>query len=124
MKTSFVLLLLAAVCSGAIAATPSTSTTQEIAQLLDRLGSSGCQFNRNGSWYSAMQAKDHLNGKYKYLLDKGKISTAESFIQLAGTESSMSGKPYRVKCKDAPEQESAIWLNTELAKIRKGKPAS
>ncbi|MFT3736247.1 MAG: DUF5329 domain-containing protein [Rhodocyclaceae bacterium] len=110
-------------CSGALAAGPSAVTTQEIAQLLDRLGSSGCQFNRNGSWYSSAQAKDHLNSKYRYLLDKGKLTDSESFIKLAGSESSSSGKPYHVKCKDAPELESAAWLGAELVKIRKAKPA-
>ncbi|HRE18203.1 MAG TPA: DUF5329 domain-containing protein [Rhodocyclaceae bacterium] len=119
--TARALLLLAAfACSSAgAAATPNAITTQEVAQLLERLGNSGCEFKRNGTWHGAAQARDHLNGKYKYLLDKGRISTAESFIELAGTGSSTSGTPYHVKCQGVPEQESAVWLGAELAKMRK-----
>ncbi|WP_345533656.1 DUF5329 domain-containing protein [Viridibacterium curvum] len=126
MKPALTLMLSCAAalsCSGALAATPSAVTTQEVTQLLDHLGSSGCQFNRNGSWYSSAQAKDHLISKYRYLLDKGKLTDSESFIKLAGSESSASGKPYHVQCKDSPELERAAWLSAELAKIRKAKPA-
>jgi hypothetical protein len=34
----------------------------EVDALLGKLESSGCQFNRNGSWHSAAEAKAHLLG--------------------------------------------------------------
>ncbi len=92
---------------------------QEISHLFAYLKSSGCQFNRNGSWYGPQEAADHLNDKYQYLLNKNRISTAEDFIAGAASQSSMSGQPYLVKCGDAAPVESAIWFRVELEKYRK-----
>ena len=95
----------------------SPNTKQEISHLFTHLKSSGCEFNRNGSWYNADKAVDHLNQKYEYLLNKGLIVTTEDFIQKAAAESSMSHKPYLVKCGEK-EAKSAIWFKEELAKFR------
>jgi hypothetical protein len=97
---------------------PDESTRTEIAHLLKHLESSGCQFQRNGSWYAPARAASHLNQKFEYLLRKGLVTNAESFIERAATESSMSGKPYSVKCGDAPAVASAAWLTAELSKFR------
>ncbi len=78
-------------------AAPDETTRAEIAHLLKHLESSGCQFQRNGSWYAPARAVSHLNQKYEYLLKRGLVTNAESFIERAATESSMSGKPYSVK---------------------------
>ena len=91
---------------------------QEIAHLLQYLESSGCQFNRNGTWYDAVAAKEHINKKYQYLLDKHQLTSAESFIEKAATESSMSGKAYLVKCGSGEASESAAWFRAELQKYR------
>jgi hypothetical protein len=97
---------------------PDETTRAEIAHLLKFLESSGCQFQRNGSWYASARAASHLNQKYEYLLKKGLVTNAESFIERAATESSMSGKPYSVKCGAAAAVASASWLHTELANFR------
>jgi len=95
---------------------------QEISHLMDYLKNSGCQFNRNGTWYRPGEAADHLNQKYQYLLKKGLVASSEEFIARAGSQSSMSGKPYQVKCgADAPVH-SGPWLQAELAKFRSQKP--
>lgn len=108
--------------SGVCAAANLSSTAQgEIAHLIAYLGKSGCQFNRNGSWYSAKEAVDHLHRKYRYLLEKSLISSTEDFIDKAARESSMSGKPYLVKCDNGAAQESAAWFKRELAAFRKQK---
>ncbi len=39
----------------------------DVDALLTRLQSSGCEFNRNGSWYSGAEAKAHLLKKLDYL---------------------------------------------------------
>jgi len=96
------------------------SAKQEISHLFTHLKSSGCEFNRNGSWYNADKAVDHLNQKYEYLLGKGLISTTEDFIQKAAAESSMSHKPYLVKCGEK-ESTSLIWFKDELATYRASK---
>jgi hypothetical protein len=111
-----VLLLLAA--AAAHAAELSSAAQKEIDALLDRLGTSKCQFYRNGSWHSGSEARDHLQMKLEYLVDKGLITDSEEFIEGAGTKSSMSGQPYKVRCPNQEEQPSAVWLGSELRKIR------
>ena len=44
------------------------SMKQEAEHLFAYLENSGCQFNRNGSWYSASEAAAHIRKKYEYLL--------------------------------------------------------
>jgi hypothetical protein len=94
------------------------ATRDEVAHLLSHLGQSGCEFFRNGSWYDAKQAQEHLQTKYDYLLRKNLVETAEDFIKRAGTESSMSGKPYQVRCPGEAPTASAIWLTQELKHYR------
>ena len=95
-------------------AEPDATTRAEIAHLLEYLQASGCQFQRNGSWYPSARAASHLNQKYEYLLKKGLVTNAESFIERAASESSASGKPYSVKCGNAAALPSAVWLRDEL----------
>jgi hypothetical protein len=100
----------------------SSKADAEIDALLKRLRTSGCTFQRNGSWYEAPKAADHLQDKRAYFAKKGKLATAEDFIRLAATESSLSGKAYQVKCPDQAQQPSAHWLRAELGKLRQTKP--
>lgn len=111
------LVLTASSCS--IAGELSSEANKEIAALFSVLESSGCRFQRNGSWHDAKQAAEHLRMKYDYLLDKNLLSTAESFIERAASKSSMSGKPYLVKCGNAAPIESKSWFMAELARLRK-----
>lgn len=90
----------------------------EIDALLNRLGASGCEFNRNGSWYSSPDAKAHLTKKFNYLLEKKKLDGTEQFIKLAASSSSMSGKDYLVRCAGAQPVASQSWLLAELRTIR------
>lgn len=84
---------------------------------MDALSASGCQFQRNGDWYGAKEARAHLQRKYDYLLKKDKVDTAEQFIQRAASQSSMSGRAYRVKCA-GNEQDAADWFGGQLRKLR------
>ncbi len=111
-----VLLMLAAAL--AHAAELSSSAKAEIDVLLNRLGTSNCQFYRNGSWHGGSEARDHLQMKLEYLVEKGLITDSEEFIEEAGTKSSISGQPYKVRCPNQTEQPSAVWLGSELRKIR------
>jgi hypothetical protein len=105
-----------AVTSLALSATPQVDA--EIDQLLEVLKTSGCKFWRNGTWHDAPRAAQHLATKRDYYRRKDRIHSAEDFIRLAGSESSMSGKAYRVACPDKPEVDSKVWLETELRGIR------
>lgn len=100
------------------AAQPTPAAKQEVAHLLDFVTRSGCQFNRNGSWHEPAQAAEHLSQKYEYLLKRGLVVSAEDFIARAASESSMTGKPYLVRCSSGAPLHSAAWLQTELARYR------
>ena len=54
----------------------------------------------------------------EYLLKKNLVDTSELFIQRAASKSSVSGKPYRVKC-GALELDSAVWFDMQLQRLRK-----
>ncbi len=85
---------------------------------MSRLEASACEFNRNGSWHTTADAKSHLMRKLKYLEDRGAVQSTEQFIELAASGSSMTGKPYLVKCgKEAPVS-SATWLRGQLQLMR------
>ncbi len=111
-------LVLALAEAGAQAAPLPAPARAEVDALLTRLQSSGCQFNRNGSWYNGADAKTHLLRKLEYLEKKDLVKNAEQFIDLGATSSSSSGKPYMVKCGSAAPVESKAWLGAELKAIR------
>ena len=107
--------------SVSFAGEPTPATKREIAHLFSYLQESGCQFDRNGTWYDSSEAVSHLNKKYRYLTREGLILSSEDFIKGAATESSISGRTYRVRCGSDPAVNSAVWFRAELEKYRKGK---
>lgn len=104
-------------------AAPSAQAEREIEQLIQALGRSGCRFERNGSWHDAAQAQQHLRKKLAYLRKRGLADTAELFIERAASESSLSGKPYHVRCGDAAAVPSAAWLRARLVQLRSARPS-
>ena len=95
-----------------------TPPAKEIGQLIAALGDSGCQFQRNGSWHDARAAQTHLQRKYDWLLERKPQLSAEEFIELGASRSSMSGRPYQVRCPGKPQQPSAQWLRARLLELR------
>lgn len=95
---------------------------REIAHLFVHLRASRCEFNRNGTWYSAERAVAHLRRKYEYLRNKHGIASAEDFIEGAATRSSVTGRPYRVRCGDGVEQPSSRSFAQALADFRATAP--
>ncbi|NIA55520.1 DUF5329 domain-containing protein [Massilia sp. TW-1] len=113
------LALLAALAAGPSAfAAEDARTRDEVAHLLDYLGHSGCQFNRNGTWYDAQKARAHLEEKYTYLQKRDLVPDTQAFITRAATGSSMSGKAYEVRCGTVQPVPSARWLSDELQRYR------
>ena len=102
----------------ALAAPTSAPVRSEIDALLGRLQSSGCTFNRNGTWYNSDEAKDHLLRKLEYIERRGTVASTEQFIELAATKSSSSGQSYQVKCGAVAAVPSAQWLGQQLKQIR------
>lgn len=98
----------------------------EVDALLSALEKSGCEFNRNGSWYAAKEARTHLLRKLEYLEGRNAVQSTEQFIDLAASTSSSSGKPYLVRCGKAAPVESRAWLGAQLVALRgpAGTPAS
>lgn len=109
-----------ALFSGLAAAGPTPAPVRaEIDALLNRLESSGCQFQRNGDWHDGRDAKRHLLRKLEAVEKRGTLQNTEQFIDLAATASSLSGKPYQVRCANQPAQESKAWLTQQLGTLRK-----
>ncbi|VVP52120.1 DUF5329 domain-containing protein [Pseudomonas fluorescens] len=100
-----------------VSAQTSSQAAQEIKGLLNFVEHSECRFVRNGSEYSGVQARGHLEQKLNYLEGKHLVSRAEDFIDLAATKSSMSGIAYEVRC-PAGVQPASTWLMTELQRQR------
>jgi uncharacterized protein DUF5329 len=115
---SLLAIILFLFCGAALCQAPADPASREIAGLFAQLEQSNCQFNRNGSWYDAKQASDHLRQKYDYLVRRHLVTSAESFIELAASRSSMSGKAYLVRCADKPAIESKAWFARELEALR------
>jgi len=101
-----------------LAEIPKTETTTqiEINQLLDFIKQSPCTFIRNGKNHTAKDALKHIKKKYHYFEDD--IDSAEKFIELSATKSSMSGKKYQIICANKDMISSQQWLLNQLAKIR------
>jgi hypothetical protein len=110
------------VVAAAVAAPLSPAARIEIDGLMSTLESSGCEFNRNGTWYSGTDAKSHLLRKLKYLEDRGLVQSAEEFIVLAASASSVSGTPYLVRCGDGAAVRSGTWLLAQLQVARAAAP--
>jgi len=85
---------------------------------MSRLAVSGCEFNRNGNWYTAAEAVPHLLRKMQYFEDNGSLQTVEQFIDLAASGSSISGQPYLVKCGSNAAVPSGTWLRSQLLLLR------
>ena len=112
--------LLLVFAGSVIAQTPSAKTAEEVGQLFAPLKQSNCEISGNGSWYNAEKASDHLQRKYDYLLKKRLVTTTESFIDLAATKSSISGKPYQVRCGETAPVSSSSWFMSQLNAVRSG----
>jgi len=107
-----------------LAAAPQPAAAAEIDFLLAAMGGSGCEFFRNGDWSDAHKAQAHLSKKYQWLLAHDRVKTAEEFIELAGTRSSLSGREYAVRCPDGAHVSSSSWLMGQLHRYRDAHGAS
>jgi hypothetical protein len=107
-----------ALCLWLVAATlqASPDRDEEIAHLLDFVASSGCVFVRNGDRHSPQDAVKHIRKKADYFEDD--IDSAEQFIELSASKSTMSRKPYTIECPGQPEAASRDWLLQELQNFR------
>ena len=80
MRAFLIAFALVLVVRGAAAAPTPAPVRAEIDALLATLQSSGCWFNRNGTWYSATVAKEHLLSKLGNVEKMTTIDSTEQFI--------------------------------------------
>ena len=101
----------------AMAVAASASPTSEIEALLHYVaGLDGASFVRNGTDHTPAEAEAHL--RLKWTRQMSEVVTAEDFIRLCGTKSTMSGQPYMIRFKDGHEEESAQVILKQLDAIR------
>ena len=121
LLVSAILLLLPVLGSSAAvqaSAAEESVTKREIAFMIEQTRLSGCRFYRNGAWYDASRAADHLSTKYEYLAAHGQIETAEEFIEKAASRSSLSGRVYQIQCAGKESVPSEQWFRELLSRYR------
>ena len=99
-------------------AAPPAVAQVEVDYLLATIAQSGCQFNRNGTWYDGARAVAQMANKYSYLVMRDAIKTADDFIEMAASRSSVTGSSYWISCSDARPVKSGQWLKERLAAYR------
>ena len=92
-----------------------SDTDTEIHALIQAVAESECEFNRNGSVYSAEAAAEHL--QLKYSRGERYAESADAFIERLASKSSWSGKPYQMICDDET-QPAGDWLIMKLEALR------
>lgn len=98
-------------------ATPSERESQVIEQLIAQVAAARKTiFIRNGREVDAPAAAEHLRAKYRHFRDR--IATPSDFIRLAGTQSELTGTPYRVRLPDGKTLTSAEFLHNQLQSLQ------
>jgi len=118
VKSPLLALILALNILPAARAAPPAAAEIEINHLLGLIEQSGCEFFRNGTWYDAQRAQAHLRAKYDVLAANDQIKTAEDFIEKAASKSSLSGRPYQIRCGGGAAMTTGKWFSTALARYR------
>ena len=114
MKTILAFLL----CLVAAAITSAATPMDEIEGLLAYIkGLDQATFIRNGTAYSPVQAEAHLRMKWNNT--KAHVKTAEDFIELCASKSSMTGKSYLIRFADGRTVEAGVALKEQLGILRK-----
>jgi len=72
------------------------------------------KFIRNGTEYDGKEAAEHLRMKLQN--DGGRVQTADDFIRLCASKSSISGKPYRIRTSDGKTMTSEQYFREKLKK--------
>jgi hypothetical protein len=80
----------------------------------------GAKFLRNGREYDAVKASDHLRLKLRYAGDK--VKTAEDFIRLCASGSSISGEPYSIRLADGTTVKAEVFFRNRLKEFGADKP--
>jgi hypothetical protein len=100
----------------ASAAAPIPLEEKKIDHLIASIESlQNAQFIRNGVAYEAKAAAAHL--RLKRRMAGSRVATAEDFIRLCASVSSMSGTPYQIRFSDGRVVSSETFLRQRLAEF-------
>lgn len=118
MKSILKLMLLSTLLMpfGLNAAEEEPSLQLEINYLLQQIETTGCVFNRNGSRHQGAEAVAHIQRKYDYYRDD--INSAEDFIRLSASKSTVTRRAYTIECQDQESIKSEQWLLMLLQEYR------
>ena len=98
------------------AESPPLSEAQKIDALIQAVADlRGAVFIRNGSEYDGKSAADHLRLKREKA--GSRVKTADDFIRLCGSTSSMTGRPYEIRFADGETATSEAFLRARLAEL-------
>ncbi len=75
----------------------------------------GAKFLRNGQEYDARAAADHLRLKLRTAGDR--VKTADDFIRLCGSKSSLTGQKYRIRFADGTTTDAEVFFRKKLAAL-------
>ena len=111
-------IVLASLPLDAFAAAPDPNASQEIEYLISSVEHmQDATFVRNGVSYDARKAASHLRMKLKYA--GSNVKSAEDFIRMCASRSSISGKPYELRFADGRVMTSESYFTGKLAEYRK-----
>ena len=100
----------------AFAGSPTALEEKKIDYLIASIESlQNAQFIRNGIEYEAKAAADHLRLKRRGA--GSRVATADDFIRLCASVSSMSGIPYQIRFSDGRVVSSETFLRERLAEF-------
>ena len=113
MKKNLLWLLVLLSLMGGYAYAQDSSEAAKIRYLIGSVEAlQGATFLRNGGEYDAKKAADHLRLKLKMAGDR--IKTAEDFIRLCGSKSSVSGEVYRMRFPDETTMDVEVFFRERL----------
>lgn len=119
MKTVLAMLLTLLIIVAVSVHARDVSETAKIQYLITSVDSlEGAKFIRNGHEYDAGAASNHLRLKLKTAGDK--VKTAEDFINLCASKSSMTGEPYFIRFADGTTVKSEIFFRDKLKALHQG----
>lgn len=90
------------------------SLEHDINSLLKAVGTSSCNFIRNGNSHTPDEGQSHIQRKYDHY--RKKINSIDEFIAVTATRSMISGKEYEVHCPEG-EFTSSDWLKAKADEL-------
>jgi hypothetical protein len=103
-----------------VSAQAKLSETQKIEALIQSVQQlKGAQFYRNGSYYDAVKAADHL--RMKWGKAGSRVKTAQDFIEVVGTKSYLSGEEYHIKLSAGRKVATKAFFTQRLKEIMASK---